>query len=300
MEISVVIPVRNRPEGIRRAVDGVLGCKCDRSTFELIVVDNGSTDETARVAAEAGARVIGEPVPNRCRARNRGAQAVAGKWLAFIDSDCVPEPGWLASLMRAIADAESHTKRALIAGPVLPSPPTSSVDEYIARRKWVDQEKFLTPGRRFSPPFAATANLAVRRDVYLALGGLDPELATAGEDADLCWRAAQAGWELHYEPAAAVVHYHRSTLGGLWRQSRDYGIGNAELFARWKNKWDANAWIEPRRYAWAIKALVKSPFAFAFASDPLARREPFYDFLANTAMALGRIQGGMRTRTLVI
>lgn len=300
MEISVVIPVRNRPEGIRRAIDGVLDCKLPHVQFELIVVDNGSTDETARVAAEAGARVISEPAPNRCRARNRGADAAQGKWLAFIDSDCVPEPGWLAALMRATNDAESHPRRALIAGPVLPAPPTSLVDEYIARRRWVDQEKFLTPGRRYSPPFAATANLAVRRDVYLGLGGLDPELATAGEDADFCWRAAEAGWELFYEPAADVVHYHRSTIGGLWRQSRDYGIGNAELFARWKEKWGASAWIEPRRYAWALKALVKTPFALAFASNPLARREPLYDFLANTAMALGRLQGGLRRRTFVI
>lgn len=300
MEISVVIPVRNRPEGIRRAIEGVFACGYDRSAFELIVIDNGSTDETARVAAEAGARVIHEPIPNRCRARNRGAEAASGKWLAFIDSDCVPEPNWLSALLRATGEAAANPRRGLVAGPILPAPPKSTVDAYIAQRKWVDQEKFLSPGRRYSPPFAATANLAVRRDVYLELGGLDPELATAGEDADFCWRASEAGWQLHYEPAAAVVHYHRSTLGGLWRQSRDYGIGNAELFARWKNKWTARAWIEPRHYAWAIKALIKSPLAYIFSTDPLARREPFYDFLANTAMALGRVQGGIRKRVIVI
>ncbi len=300
MELSVVIAVRNRPEGIRRAIEGVLRGTVPRERFELIVVDNGSTDGTAAVAAAAGARVIDEAVPNRCRARNRGADAAAGKWLAFIDSDCVPEPGWLDALLHATEEAQAHPRRALIAGPVLPARPASTVEAYIAKRRWVDQEKFLAPGRRFSPPFAATANLAVRREVYLALGGLDPELATAGEDADFCWRAAEAGWELHFEPAAALVHHHRATLGGLWRQSFDYGIGNAELFARWKNRWGARAWIEPRRYAWAMKALVKSPFAFAWARDPLARREPFYDFLANAAMALGRLRGGLRRKTLVI
>ncbi|MCE5230357.1 glycosyltransferase [bacterium] len=300
MDLSVVIPVRNRPDGIRRAIEAVLRGGFDRSRFEFIVIDNGSTDDTARVAAAAGARVISEPVPNRCRARNRGAEAASGRWLAFIDSDCVPEPGWLTSLSRAIADADPHPKRALIAGPVLPAPPSSPVEAYIAKRRWVDQEKFLTPGRRFSPPFAATANLAIRRDVYLHLGGLDPDLATAGEDADFCWRAAEAGYELHYEPNASIVHYHRATLSGLCRQSYEYGIGNAELFARWKTKWDARAWIEPRRYAWAIKALVKTPFAFVLHADPLARREPFYDFLANTAMALGRLRGAIRHRTLII
>ncbi|MEN6626727.1 MAG: glycosyltransferase [Candidatus Sumerlaeia bacterium] len=300
MEISVVIPVRNRPEQIRRAVEGVLACDLPRDEYELIVVDNGSTDDTAAAAAEAGARVVSEPVPNRCRARNRGAEAARGRWIAFIDSDCVPEPGWLGAMARAAAEATCEPKRALIAGAVLPAPPASPVEAYIAKRRWVDQEKFMQPGRRFSPPFAATANLMVRRDVYFALNGLDPTLAVAGEDADFCWRAAEAGWQLHYEPAAAVVHYHRATIGGLWRQSRDYGLGNAELFARWHEKWGATYWIEPRRYAWAVKALIKAPFYATVGRNALERREPSYDFLANTAMALGRIQGGFKRRVIVI
>lgn len=300
MEISVIIPVRNRPVQIRRAVEGVLACDLARDRYELIVVDNDSTDATADVAAEAGARVVSEPIPNRCRARNRGAEAAQGRWLAFIDSDCVPDPGWLPALACAIAEADLNPKRALIAGPVLAAPPASPVEAYIAKRRWIDQEKFMQPGRRFSPPFAATANLMVRRDVYFALKGLDPTLAVAGEDADFCWRAAEAGWELHCEPAAAVVHDHRATIGGLWRQSRDYGLGNAELFARWHEKWSASCWIEPRRYGWAAKALIKSPFFFAIGRNELERREPFYDFLANTAMALGRIQGGFKHRVIVI
>ncbi len=110
MELSVVIAVRNRPEGIRRAIEGVLRGTVPRERFELIVVDNGSTDGTAAVAAAAGARVIDEAVPNRCRARNRGADAAAGKWLAFIDSDCVPEPGWLDALLHATEEAQAHPR----------------------------------------------------------------------------------------------------------------------------------------------------------------------------------------------
>ncbi len=301
IQISVVIPVRNRAEQIRQAVRGVLAGDFCGERHELIVVDNDSTDETAQAAAAEGARVIHEPQPNRCRARNAGAQAAGGRWLAFIDSDCVPAAGWLGALEAATREAETgHPRRALIAGGIDAAEPSGPVEAYIDRRRWLDQEKFLTPGRRFSPPFAATANLAVRREVYLELGGLDPGLARAGEDADFCWRAAEAGWELHHAPEARVIHAHRATLGGLWHQARDYGIGNAELFARWRGRWGARVWVEPNHYVWALKGLLKAPVALAVGSTPLDRREPLYDFVANTAQAVGRIQGGARRGVLVI
>ena len=82
MEFSVIIPVRNRQGEIRRCVAGVLAGVYPRDRYEILVVDNGSTDATARTAAEAGARVIDQPDPNRCRARNRGAAEARGRWLA--------------------------------------------------------------------------------------------------------------------------------------------------------------------------------------------------------------------------
>lgn len=173
-------------------------------------------------------------------------------------------------------------------------------DEGLGQQRLIDQEKFLTPGRRFSPPFAATANLAVRREVYQALGGLDPALAVAGEDADFCWRAARAGWGLRYVPDAAVTHCHRSTLRGLWRQSYHYGIGQVDLFAKWREPWGVRAWVEPRHYSWALKGLLKFPLRLAVGRTPLTRLEPFYDFLANTAMAAGRLRAGYAHRLPVI
>ena len=301
MNFSVVIPVRNRPEEIRRCLAGLRAMDAPVDEYEIIVVDNGSTDETARAAAEAGARVLSEPAPNRCRARNLGAREAKGEWIAFLDSDCVPDPNWLSSLERVIQQIGPDVGRvAAVAGMIRPSQPRTTVEAYISRRRWIDQEKFLAPGRRFSPPFAATANLAVRRDVYLELGGLDPDLAVAGEDADWCWRAAREGWRILYAPEAAVTHFHRATLRGLWRQSYHYGIGQAELFAKWRGEWHADAWIEPCHYVWALKALIKTPISMIAGRDPLDRREAFYDFLSNSAMAMGRLRGGLRHRILVL
>lgn len=298
-QLAVIVPVRNRPGEIRRCLEGVRA-SAGQHLIELIVVDNGSTDDTAAVAAACGVHVVSEPVPNRCNARNRGAREAAAPWLAFLDSDCVPNPQWIPALLAAIALLPPESPTTLIAGPVLAAPPATTVEAYITERRWIDQEKFLTPGRRFSPPFAATANLAVRRDVYLALGGLDPALAIAGEDADFCWRAAQAGWTIQYEPRATVIHYHRATLRGLWRQAFHYGLGNADLFAKWHHSWHANSWIEPCHAVWALKGLAKAPFRWLSGRTPLARREPVYDFLANLAMLLGRARGGLRHRLPIL
>lgn len=310
MLLSVIIPVRNRPDQLRRCLAGILANTLPRERYEILVVDNGSTDATPAVAAEfPGVRVASEPVPNRCRARNRGAAEAHAPWLLFIDSDCIPDPDWLARYETAIHDLSANSDRgknedpgkiALLAGTIRPAPPQSPVEDFIARRGWIDQEKFLTPGRRFSPPFAATANLAVRADVYRDLGGLDPALAVAGEDADFCWRAARAGWTIRFVPEAAVTHFHRSTLGGLWRQAYHYGIGNAELFAKWRADWGARAWLEPCHYVWALKGALKAPLRLVAGRDPLARREPFYDFLANLAMAAGRVRGAIKHRTPIL
>ncbi len=303
VRFSVVIPVRNRPAEIRRCVWGVRTCEYPEDRYEIIVVDNGSTDRTATEAERAGAWVVREPVANRCRARNLGVAAARGRWIVFLDSDCVPARGWLAALGRAVEAVESDgagDRIAALAGPVRPAPPTTTVEAYIARRRWIDQEKFLAEGRRYSPPFAATANLTVRRDLYRGLGGLDPDLATAGEDADFCWRLAGEGWRLRYVPEAEVTHHHRATLGGLWCQAYHYGIGNAELFAKWRRQWGACCWIEPSHYIWALKASLKTPIQSWRGGNPLDRQTPLYDAMSNVAMALGRAVGGMRRGVLVL
>lgn len=301
MLFSVIIPVRNRPEPLRRCLAGLRAGTLPENQYEIIVVNNASTDSTPQVAARfTGVHILLEPVPNRCRARNLGAAGARGDWLVFIDSDCVPDPDWLANLAAAVQALPAGDKTGLLAGKIRPAPPQTPVEAFIARRRWIDQEKFLAPGRRFSPPFAATANLAVRRELYLALDGLDPDLATAGEDADLCWRAAAEGSPIRYVPSAVVTHYHRSTLSGLWRQSYHYGIGQAELFVKWRLLWGARVWFEPRLYVWALKGLLKSPFRYVLVRDPIERREPFYDFLANLGLIAGRLRVAIRRRALIL
>jgi GT2 family glycosyltransferase len=309
MEISVVIPVRNRPAEVARAVRAALasaaaaGLGPDRA--EVVVVDNGSTDATPAAAAEAGARVVSEPEPSRTRARNRGAREASGRWIAFLDSDCEPDAGWLGALAESIASAERAGDAArvrAIAGRIVDGPAASPVVAYLTARRWFDQEKYLdrSGAKSFAPRFALTANLAVRRDVYLELGGLDPDLVHAVEDADFCLRLADAGWGLEYAPGAAVTHHHRATPGGLWRQAVDWGAGQAELFAKWQARWPRSFWIEPRHYVWALKGLLKTPWRLAVGRTPFERWEPWYDCIANGGLAWGRATMGLRKGKLVL
>lgn len=288
MEFSIVIPVRDRPGEIAACVAACYAQKFPPTGFEVIVVDNGSTDQTARHAARAGARVISVPEPNRCLARNAGVRVARGRWIAFTDSDCTPAPDWLANLARA---AETRGAE-ILAGRIDSAPPKNSVQAYITARRWIDQEKFLEPGRRFSPPFAATANLTVRRDVFDAVGGFDPALATAAEDADWCLRAADHGRAIRYAPDAAVVHHHRADLKSMLAQARDYGTGEADLFAKHRERWNATEWIERDLYVWAVRGLLRAPFDAVVSLG--ARPFGYYDFRANLARARARRDAGRR------
>jgi glycosyltransferase involved in cell wall biosynthesis len=300
MDFSVVIPVRNRPELVRRCVEGVLSGSCPRDRYELIVVDNGSTDGTADAAREAGARVVSEPEPNRCLARNRGAEEARADWVAFIDSDCVPDHDWLDQVGKMAAGLNSDDRVALVPGAVHDVSPVSSVGKYVALRRWFDQKKYLEGKGNYTRPFALTANFTVRRDVYLELGGLDAGLPYPGEDADFCWRLVDAGWNIKYAADAGVTHIHRSTVQGLWLQSCHWGIGQADLFAKWRDEWGADHWIEFQHMAWAVKGLVKAPWCMLTGRTPLEKRVGFYDFAANSGMAWGRILGGIRKGMLII
>ncbi len=319
LDLSVIIPVYNRADEIRRCVASVYAGTFDPTRYEVLVVDNGSTDETGRAAAGAGARVLSVGEANRCLARNEGGRVARGRWLVFTDSDCEASPEWLARLGEEIEkieaapeakstgidgesiDGELNKAESIgaIAGAIMPGDVSSPVEQYIELRRWLDQEKFLTPGRRFSPPFAATANLAVRADVFSLVGGFDPEMPPA-EDADWCWRAVAAGFSIRYAPAATVRHHHRASPRAMIRQSYEYGLGNARLFAKHRASFGARAWIEPRRYAWAAKGLLKSPWDFATGRTPLERRVAWYDFLANSGQAMGRLRGAGKFKMPIV
>jgi GT2 family glycosyltransferase len=232
-EISVVVPVRDGAGALPALLASLDAQTLDRGRFEVIIVDNGSRDDTAGIAREAGAVVVEEPVPNRAGARNRGTAAASTGLIAFTDADCVASPGWLEALIACRGQAP------LIAGPVEVT--TSERPNLVERFELLSrfgQEHWVKQG------WAATANLCVERPALEAIGGFDSNWRHVGEDVDLCIRAGRAGFALGWCPDAAVSHYAEDEAWPTIRRAFFYGYSVNQ--AHYRLGLGYRAWRHPR------------------------------------------------------
>jgi glycosyltransferase involved in cell wall biosynthesis len=195
IDATVIIPARDAASHVAAALAALREQRTSRD-FEVLVVDDGSVDETGAVAAGGGprVRVIQGRGEGPAAARNLGAREAQGRVLAFTDADCVPTPEWLEAGLTAI-DAGAD----LVQGRVLPPPDVQRGpwDRLI----WVECEYGLYE----------TANLLVRRDLFERLGGFESILQPSagkelGEDVWLGWRARRAGARTAFA-AEALVHH---------------------------------------------------------------------------------------------
>jgi len=225
VSVSVVIPTHGRPEALAACLEGLASQTCPRDLFEAVVVDNRNppgliesvaADYTARLRL----RVVSEPIPGPAAARNTGARAATSTLLAFIDDDCVPEPGWIA----ALAAAHGQGPEALIGGTTIDGEPrglcTSAsrlVLDYFCARANADPR---------DPRFFPSNNLAAPAVPFHAAGGFDTRFArAAGEDRDFCDRWRARGGQLRHAPEAVVRHVHPLTIRTFVRQQMSYGRG---------------------------------------------------------------------------
>jgi mycofactocin system glycosyltransferase len=227
-EVTVVVAVKDRTDGLRR----LLAALGDRAAegVGVVVVDDGSADTAAvrAVAAAAGARVLRHAVARGpAAARNTGAAVATTPLVAFLDSDVVPEPGWLEVLCAHFADPAVALAAPRI---VALAPVTGVLGHYEAVRSALDlgpDPALVVPRTRVA--YVPSAALVVRRDALAA--GFDERLHVA-EDVDLVLRLHAAGWRLRYDPTARVAHDHRTTACAWWLRKAFYGTGAAPLAVR--------------------------------------------------------------------
>lgn len=295
--VSVIIPVLNRADELEASLRSIQEQTYPTDQLEIIVADNGSTDDSVARAESLGARVVIEQQAGPAAARNRGFEASIGDLIAFTDSDCVADPEWIARLVNAF---DENDALGCCGGLVADADPETPLERYIADNEVMDSEAFRQSSR-FSFPFFMAANVAFTRKAFEQAGGFDTLLSpiAAGEDADLCWRVAWGGHELRYVSEAVVTHRHRATLGGFWRQNVRYGIGTTDLFRKHRERFDCKRFIDWARYGllprlcW--RACVKGWF---LGSD--ARRNARYDFVGLCAFCVGRLRGSLRNRVLFL
>lgn len=233
--ISVVVPVYNDPDGLRATVDSLLAQRYPREAYEVVIVDNDSTDGTLDVAREAAERHTGlvrvereTAVQSSYAARNTGIEASDGELLAFVDADVVADADWLESAVSAIDEWEDAYAGCRV--DIERSAPTLA-GIYDAETGF-PVEQYLEE-YEFAPTCALFVSRAVIRDV----GPFDEGFVSGG-DVEFGQRVAASGRTLQYLPEARVVHPARTSLASLLGKHVRVGRGIAQRPRRYPERYE--------------------------------------------------------------
>jgi lipopolysaccharide/colanic/teichoic acid biosynthesis glycosyltransferase/GT2 family glycosyltransferase len=214
--ISVIVPAYNAETTLERCLVALQGQSAADTVYEIVVVDDGSTDCTAEIARQQGVRLIRQANAGPAAARNLGAQWAWGDILLFSDADCEPAPDWLQGMLEPFRDPELVGVKGTY---------KTRQRELVARFVQLEYEdKYARMARQKYIDFVDTYSAGYRRYIFLENGGFDTAFSTASvEDQEFSFRLARKGYRLVFAPRAVVYHRHDATVGEYWR--RKFGIG---------------------------------------------------------------------------
>jgi glycosyltransferase involved in cell wall biosynthesis len=260
--ISVVVATYNGGPTLRETLES-LG-KQRYPDYEVIVVDDGSTDDSAAIArtflsdsgdtatpqtASNGAvRLVQQPNRGLSDARNRGIEASTGEIVAFCDSDAAADQHWLYYLAASLSDGGPSA--AGVGGPNLPPPGDGRVAAAVSVSPGTATHVLMDD---LAAEHIPGCNMAFWKSALVAAGGFDPRFRSAGDDVDVCWRIQDLGGKLLFAPSAIVWHHRRNSVLRYFRQQRGYGEAEANLARK-----------HPARYNWLGGALWRGKI---YASD---------------------------------
>jgi GT2 family glycosyltransferase len=285
IQTSVILCVRNGAATIAEQL-AALADQDYSQEWELVVVDNGSTDGTAEVVGRWSERLpMLRLVPafdrtGLAHARNVGSRAAQGQLLAFCDADDVASPGWLRALASGLEQADLVGGRLEL---------ERLNDERARHWRGISEAHLRRPTALGYLPYAQGACFALRREVFESVGGFDEAFTACGDDLDFSWRVQRQGGTLVFRPDA-VMHYRlRTDLAGIMRQRYRYGQVEALLRRKFA---DAIAPVHWRaRLATVRGLLVRS---WHLLGGPLMRGA----WLARASHLAGQIRGSIRYRVL--
>ena len=249
--VSVIVCSYNGGQTLAACLDSL--SKLNYPDYEVILVDDGSTDDTAYIAAQfPRVRYIHQSNCGLSHARNTGAVAAKGEVFAYTDSDCMADVDWLYYLIRTLVSDEY----AGVGGPNVTPPAQNWVQACVAAAPGGPSHVLLTDTIAEHIP---GCNMAFYRWAFENIGGFDAEYRKAGDDVDFCWRLQQAGCVIAFSPTAIVWHHRRFTLRAFLKQQDGYG--EAESLLRFKHliffgptgtaKWRGQIYGTPR-FSWFI------------------------------------------------
>ncbi len=231
-KVSVVVCAYNA----ERTMDACLASlrTMNYPNYEVVVVNDGSTDRTPEITAQHkseydahpdGPRMIVIDQPNKglSVARNVGADAATGEIVAYTDSDCVPDPDWLAFLVYKFV----RSGFVAVGGPNFPPPEPSLVPAAVAVSPGGPTHVLLEDEVAEHIP---GCNMAFTKKAIEEVHGFEPTYTAAGDDVDFCWRLQNRGYAIGFSPAATVWHYRRNTVKAYLKQQMGYGKAEALLY----------------------------------------------------------------------
>jgi glycosyltransferase involved in cell wall biosynthesis len=280
LDLSVVIPCLNAAAQLPRQLEAVARQRW-RGTWEVVIADNGSTDDTRRVAESFAAKVPRLRVVDASSRRGRhhacnvGARHAAGRSIVFVDADDRIGAGYLEAMARGLQTASVVAARL----------------DYSLDPEWMRgvgsavQTDALQNGLGFLP-FGGGGTLGFRKAVFDELGGLR-EHATYCEDVDLCWRAQLAGYEIAFVPDAAILYRSRPTLAKMYQQHRNYARAWPLLYREFRRAGMRRRSAREALSDWA--AIVR-------AVPRLRSRTEAARWVRRTGRSVGRLEGSVRHR----
>lgn len=287
MKLSVVVPCFNAETTLGATLESLAAQEWDQP-WELLFVDNGSTDASRAVAERFLCRLPNMRIVDASARKGQpfavmtGVAAAQGVSLAFCDADDEMGEGWLRAM------GEGLEQYVFVA---------ARVDEEKLNSEWMlksrgNNQKYDLQKYHYPPflPHVAGGTIGIRRDLFLALGGFDEALPYL-HDTDFCWRAQLAGYHIQFLPEAVVYMRFRSTLATLYVQARNYAEYNVLLYKRYRDKGMAPISLKMSLVSWWL----------VFARLARVRdKGSFGLWLWYFAQRIGRIQGSIKYRVLAL
>lgn len=223
--VSVVVCSYNGARTLEACLTSLL--QVDYPDFEVILVDDGSTDHTEQIAREFPAvRYLKQENLGLSAARNAGLRAARGEIIAYTDSDCMADKDWLYYLVGTLGEGGF----AAVGGPNVSPPAQNWVQACVAASPGQPSHVLIDDSEAEHIP---GCNMAFHRWALELVGGFDHEYRKAGDDVDLCWRLMQQGHRIGFSPSAIVWHHRRFNVRAYLKQQEGYG--EAEALLRFKH-----------------------------------------------------------------
>lgn len=293
--VSIIVPVYNGERTIGNCIKSLLSLNYRESGYEIIIVDNNSKDATYKIIEEYPVVSLKESrIQSSYATRNTGIKKSRGEILAFTDSDCIADKGWILKAVQCFQDE----KIGCVAGRIEGYSPSNYIEEYLVKTHSLSQgsTRFL--------PYAQTANAIYRRRVFDEIG-LFEENWISGGDADLTWRMLlHTGYGYANCDDALIYHVHRSTLKGFFRQRMTWGYGEVSMYKKYKEHYKNREGELIRDYKEFVRFVIgKIPALLhnkLISKNKAAYLDKKLTMIAMVGRRIGRIKGSISEKEFYI